>query len=107
MKQMTMSELHEKLNHLSPNEIVLDVRTHEEFAEGHVPGSKNIPHDEIEKHVNDLKKYQQIYIHCRSGKRAQVARDTLEKHGLKNWICISSTGMQDWLAAGYPVEKGA
>jgi rhodanese-related sulfurtransferase len=106
MKPISMTELHEKLHHLSSSEIILDVRTREEYAEGHVPGSKNIPHDEIENHVNELKKYECLYIHCRSGKRAQVAIGSLEKHGLKNWVCISSSGMQDWLAAGFPIEKG-
>jgi len=100
-----MSDLYSYLNQIRKNELILDVRGRDEFAAGHVPGSRNIPHDEVGQYAQELGKYEKIYIHCRSGKRAQVARDVLEKSGLTNVICISSGGMLDWEQAGYPVEK--
>ncbi|MBI1927037.1 rhodanese-like domain-containing protein [Candidatus Poribacteria bacterium] len=36
--------------------LVIDIRTPEEYAEGHIPGTVNIPVTEIEKHTNDLPK---------------------------------------------------
>lgn len=105
MSSMSMSDLYSYLNHIRKNELILDVRGRDEFAEGHVPGSRNIPHDEVGQHVQELSKFEKIYIHCRSGKRAQVARDVLEKSGLTNVVCISSGGMLNWEEAGYPVEK--
>ena len=101
-----MSDLHEHLHALESDELILDVRTPEEYAEGHIPRSKNIPHEEVVNHIEELKNFKAIYIHCRSGKRAQFAAGELQKAGLNNLVCISSSGMMDWTAAGYPTEKG-
>lgn len=105
--QVTMKTLHDRLKQLERSEIVLDVRGRDEFAEGHVPGAVNIPHDEVVQHAGKLKQYGRVYIHCRSGKRAQLAFSDLKKQGLKNLVCISDGGMADWISAGYEVDKGA
>jgi len=104
-KQITMVELHNQFGKIRKNELILDVRGKDEYLEGHVPGSKNIPYDEVEKHVNELKTLEQVYVHCRSGGRAQIACQTLEKFGLKNLVCVVGSGMKDWIAAGFSVEK--
>lgn len=105
LAQFEMRDLYEKHDKLQSGEIVLDVRTREEYAEGHVPGSLNIPHDEVEKHLDELRKYKRIYMHCRSGKRAGMAYEALNRAGLKNVVCISGSGMMDWIEAGYPLKK--
>jgi rhodanese-related sulfurtransferase len=102
-----MKTLHEKLGKLNKTEVILDVRGRDEYAEGHVPGAINIPHDEVSQHATQLKSYEKIYIHCRSGKRAQIAFADLEKQGLKNLVCISTGGMLDWIEAGYEIKKGS
>jgi rhodanese-related sulfurtransferase len=104
-QHITMDELKEKLPTLSENELVLDVRTAEEFEEVRIKGTKNIPHDEIWQHIDELKKYEKIYIHCRSGGRAGKAVEVLEQAGLKNLVCIGTTGMLHWIDAGHPVEE--
>ena len=103
--RISMTDLHDKLTSLGPKDLVLDVRTPEEFQEGHVPGSRNIPHDEIEFRAQELKAFDKIYLHCRSGKRAQVATQVLEAMGFKNITCVPSTGMMDWEAAGYEISR--
>ncbi len=105
MKEISMADLHGRMKQLGAKEVILDVRGRDEFAEGHVPGSLNIPHDEVGQHAQELAKYERLYIHCRSGKRAQVARETLEKAGLKNIVCVADGGMLDWAKAGYEIEK--
>ena len=105
-KMISMNDLHQHLKSLSSDELILDVRTAEEYAEGHIPQSKNIPHEEVEKHASELKKFKAVYIHCRSGKRAQFAAEVLQKAGLTNIVCIGSSGMMDWVAAGYSIETG-
>ncbi len=102
---MDMNSLHGKLSSLGKNEIILDVRGRDEFAEGHVEGAINIPHDEVGSHVAELAKYSCVYMHCRSGKRAQVALATLEQKGLKNIVCISDGGMLNWVEAGYKTVR--
>ncbi len=101
----SMAHIHENLGRFSKNELLLDVRTPEEFAESHVPGAKNIDHTKVLNHVEELRAYDHVYIYCRVGGRAQVAMAMLQSVGLTNLVCIAKTGMRDWLAAGYPVER--
>ena len=103
----TMKQLHDRLSKLREREIVLDVRTREEFAGGHVPGSINIPHDEVTDRSAELKEYERIYLHCKAGKRAQFAAGALEGKGFTNLVCVSDGGFDDWVAAGYESESGA
>ncbi len=105
--RISMKDLHDRLRQLGKTEVVLDVRGRDEFAEGHIQGAVNIPHDEVAKHASELSKYERIYIHCRSGKRAQLAFGDLEKRGLTQLVCISDGGMMDWISAGYETVKGA
>lgn len=100
-----MIDLYRLSSNLAPSEAVLDVRSPGEFAAGHVKGSLNIPHDEIAAHVERLRGFKLLYIHCRSGARAAAAAGVLEKAGLTNLVCVSGSGMEDWIAAGFPVER--
>lgn len=107
MQKISMHELHQKLPRLGPRELILDVREPDEFREGHILGSKNIPVGEVGSRFEELKGYDRVYIHCRAGRRAQNAFFELEKKGLNNLVCIADSGMADWVAAGYETEKGA
>lgn len=102
---ISMLVLAEKLEAFSEQDLVLDVRGRDEYAAGHIPGSLNVPHDEIMGHVEDLKQYRHIYVHCKSGGRAGFVSDILAKSGLKNIVCITGSGMPDWIQAGFPVVK--
>jgi Rhodanese-related sulfurtransferase len=52
----------------------------------HYKDALNIPYDEIEKHIKKLEAYKDkpIILYCRSGRRASIAKQTLEKYGFKN-----------------------
>ena len=102
---MTIPELHEAVNSLSKNDLLLDVRTPQEFAEGHIPKAKNIPVDQVMNHVAELNQYSSIYIYCRSGGRVVAACNILAPLGVKNLVAIDAGGYPDWAAAGYPTEK--
>lgn len=102
---LSMHELHEVLPNLNPSELILDVRTREEFLEGHVPGAVNISHDEIALRVAELFKYSKIFIYCRSGRRAQITQAELENRGISNIFCVAVGGMEDWIQAGYKTNK--
>lgn len=105
IQTITMAELHERFLKLGKNEIILDVRTPEEFKEGHIPGALNIPHDEVMKHASELRKYDRVYVHCRSGSRVQLACYDLAGAGLTNLVPIIEGGMPEWEAGGFPVER--
>ena len=69
---------------LAKNPIVVDVRTKEEFANGHYKNAINIPFDEIDKHVAELgDKEKNIVLYCHSGRRAGIAQNTLVQLGFK------------------------
>ncbi len=60
---------------------LLDVRTREEFASGHVPGARNIPVQELGARVGELPKGGDVVVYCRSGARSATAAELLRKHG--------------------------
>jgi len=105
MNTIAMLDMKNVLGKLAEGEIILDVRGADEFSGGHLPGARNIPHDQVAQHAGELKKFKVIYIHCQAGRRAGMAADTLAKLGLNNIICITGGGMGDWMAAGLPVER--
>ena len=62
------------------NYIVVDVRTKEEYDEGHVVDAINIPVDEINSEI-ELDKNKTILVYCKSGKRSSQARTKLKNLG--------------------------
>ena len=76
--------------------IIIDVRTQEEYDEGHIPGAILIPYDEIadraEKELPD--KDQLILVYCRSGRRSKIAAEELVKLGYTN--VKEFGGIIDW-----------
>jgi len=65
--------------------VVLDVRTPEEFAAGHLPGAINIPHTELAARVAELEgsRDRDIVVYCRTGARSAAALGVLGKSGFK------------------------
>jgi len=61
---------------------VVDVRTPREFAGGHVPGAVNIPHDEIEKRLEEIgPPSTRVLLYCQSGRRSGIAAEKLQEKG--------------------------
>ena len=64
--------------------VIVDVRTPQEFNDGHITNSLNIPLPQIEARVSTLKKKKKIIITCcKSGGRSGRAKSILMKNGLK------------------------
>ena len=88
--------------------VVLDVRTTEEFAEGHIAGAVNIDANaaDFEKKVAELrlKKGTPLAVYCRSGRRSANACGILAKAGYKN-VSNLSTGIVSWTEEGKPTVK--
>lgn len=86
--------------------VCLDVRTAEEYADGHIANTINIDvlKDEFEKKAKaTLPKDKVIAVNCRSGKRSKNAARILVKNGFK--VIELDAGYNDWLAKGMPVTK--
>ncbi len=83
---------------------IVDVRTPEEFAAGHIDGAKNIDLQTIEKGIKAVPKEQEIVLICRSGNRSAQAYEILAQLGYTKLKNVTG-GMQAWEQAGGPVVK--
>jgi len=63
------------------NLIILDVRTPEEFKEGHIIGAINISYDTVEKQLEQLDISRSVLVYCGVGSRSAYASDVLSKLG--------------------------
>jgi rhodanese-related sulfurtransferase len=86
--------------------VILDVRTPEEFAQGHVPGAKNIPHDQLANRIAEVMgdKDKEIVLYCRSGRRAGMAAEILKANGFEKLFHLEGD-IQKWTEADRPLEK--
>ena len=78
----------------------IDVRTPEEFKEGHLQGAVNVPHDQIASQIARISpdKTAPVNLYCRSGRRAEAALQELKKLGYTN--VTNHGGYQDLLNKG-------
>jgi len=69
----------------APGAVLLDVRTPQEYREGHIPGSKNIPLQAIDKvEAVAENKDTVLYVYCHSGARSRQAASMLQQMGYSN-----------------------
>ena len=80
---------------------IIDVRTSGEYAEGHIPGVKLIPLDQLPNSLDEVPKQGKVYIICRSGNRSSQATQFLRDKGFDNVYNVTS-GMKSWRG---PIEK--
>jgi rhodanese-related sulfurtransferase len=83
----------------APGTVIIDVRTREEFMGGHVTGSENIPLNELDTRVDELKKHSQIILCCASGMRSGRATAYLQQMG------ITCENGGSWLDVNYLVNN--
>lgn len=86
--------------------LILDVRTPEEFKQGHVPGAVNIPHAEVANRLAELggKKDRDMVVYCEKGGRAAKAANVLTKEGFTNVKHLVGD-MSAWRDENLPTEK--
>lgn len=96
----------ELLELASDDIVIVDVRTPEEYQQGHVPNAINVPLSEIVDNpaVLGSSKDKSIVLYCRSGYRAGKAADALQKEGFENLRHLEGD-MLGWLKTGLAVEK--
>ena len=69
----------------TPDAVLLDVRTNEEYKTGHISGSINIPVDDILEIEDKIPDHDtMIFVYCHSGNRARRAVDKMKMLGYKN-----------------------
>lgn len=82
---------------------VLDVREPDEFAEGHLPGARNIPLGDLTDEAATLDAGRAVLVHCKTGPRATMAATAL---GAAGWdVSELDGGFDAWSGAGLPVIR--
>jgi rhodanese-related sulfurtransferase len=86
--------------------LIIDVRTENEFIQGHLPTAKNIPLSKLSKDSSSIDKYKnkEVYLICAVGGRSGNAQRILSSRGFLHTINVTG-GTKEWVASNYPLEK--
>ena len=100
----SVTQLKTKIDQSSEPLVLLDVRTTEEFETGRIKNSINIPHEILLSNIDLVSQYndEQLVVYCRSGKRASLVIEALEKNGFTNVVDIEGDILA-WSEANYPL----
>lgn len=88
----------------NPQTIILDVRTREEFADGHLPGAKLIPwtdQDFTARAMKELDREKPVLVYCARGSRSRAASEKLAKLGFH--VSNLEGGIHAWKRGGHPI----
>lgn len=91
--EITIEELKEKQ---VMGASIIDVRSQQEYEEGHLEGAINIPYYEIKRRKINLDKGKEIVVYCEKGSRSRTAYRILKKFGYKNVYSLYM-GMDNWV----------
>jgi rhodanese-related sulfurtransferase len=105
-KQISANELIEQIE-VDNAPIVLDVRTREEYSQGHIPGAINIEYRELPFRINEISSLsnKKIVVYCERGVRANIAEETLKKAGFTKVLHLEGD-MSGWRKRGLATDKG-
>ncbi len=86
--------------------LVVDLRSAEDYAKGHILGAKSVPLADLERRAGELDKHKSkpVIVHCGDGNRAGGGAALLRKLGFGS-VSNLSGGYAAWQQAGLPVEK--
>ncbi len=84
--------------------VLLDVRRADEYAAGHIPGSRNIPLGHLREHLAAIPADMPLVVYCAGGTRSPIAAALLNaRDGAR--VVEMRDGFDAWAAAGYPVAR--
>lgn len=86
---------------LGAKPVIVDVRTANEHAGGHVPGSLNIPLTHLQDRIAEIPAGRSVVVHCEGGYRSAIAASLLQQRGHSNARDLVG-GFKAWLAAKLP-----
>ncbi len=103
-KDVTVEEFKKLVD--SGNGLLLDVRTPDEFNEGHIMEAVNINFydKDFAQQVEKLDKMKPIYVYCRSGRRSGKTKDLLHEKGFTEVYNLKG-GILSWKKAGYKITN--
>lgn len=86
--------------------LVIDLRTADEYAKGHILGAKNIPLADLERRRGELEKHKAkpVIVHCGHGNSSGAGVALLRNNGFASVHNLAG-GFAAWQTAGLPVQK--
>lgn len=104
--KVAQGALLERIQKKDASMIILDVRSPEEFAAGHVPGAINIPYTHLPARISSLPSPtdKDVVVYCEIGVRAEKAAASLRDNGFTRLMHLDGD-MKQWREAKRPVEK--
>ena len=106
LSKVTPQHGQEIIQQLGAELTVIDVRTAEEFASGHLEGAVNydIEGGQFSALIEPLDRTKPYMVYCHSGRRSAIAADAMVAAGFTQVYDLG--GIADWMAAGLPVVAG-
>ncbi|HYG51448.1 MAG TPA: rhodanese-like domain-containing protein, partial [Flavobacteriales bacterium] len=103
--RLTPEKFSQKINTTGSTQVV-DVRTPEEYLEGHLENALNIDWNgnAFHEHISKLDRDKPVFVYCRSGRRSGEAAEHMRKNGFKEVYELGG-GIVKWVEAGLPQEK--
>jgi rhodanese-related sulfurtransferase len=84
--------------------LFLDVRTQQEWDQGHIERSILMPLDTLPGRMDELPRDKDIVVVCKSGARSKEGTTLLRQSGFPRVTCMNG-GIEAWIAAGYPLTQ--
>lgn len=86
--------------------VVLDIRTPQEYAAGHLAGARNLDFNgaDFAQKLAQLDRNQTYLVHCASGRRSTQSLETFQKLGFTSVLHLDG-GIKAWTKAGKPIQK--
>ncbi|HTF14266.1 MAG TPA: rhodanese-like domain-containing protein [Burkholderiales bacterium] len=108
LKQIDREELLGKLAGKT-KPVLVEALPEKYWRDWHLPGARHLPHDEVDALAPKVlpDKTAEIVVYCasRSCRNSHVAAHRLTQLGYEN-VAVYSGGKQDWMEAGFPVDRG-
>ena len=101
--EISQAAFTERWAHAHPDLTLVDVRSAEEFAAGHLPGAINIPIDQLETRMSELKWGNEIVVYCLSGVRSARAIELLRAREFMHIEHLVGD-YSEWESSGGPIE---
>ena len=108
IENITAEEANELIreNEGNPDFMIVDVRTPEEYADGHIESSLliNVNSDDFEEKIGQLDRDGKYLVYCRSGNRSGKAVDIMQELGFHE-VYEMASGISGWTSMGFPTVK--
>ncbi len=82
---------------------IIDVRSPGEYASGHIPFAVNMPLEQVDSRLDDLREHTPVVLVCQSGRRAEMCAQQIKHH--RSDLLLLEGGTDAWLEQGLPIVQ--